>query len=457
MTNPEDDLLGENLRKALRASEEGLESSARDFLRRLEERRAPGRAFPWARLTLAASLLACVAVFALVLRPSPDPGGAPAQEKKGAAAGPSPDDIARLEKALEAAATEEERQRIRASLEEMRRKLARPKPAKEPRDEPAPKKKPDFTLERLTAEIEAKPDQAPLYMMRAEEYLKRKAWTEALVDAKKAVSLSPEDPKAHFVLGKVLHLMGRAEEAEPVFAQAVKLRPDLEAAIRDVRASTGAPVKKKKLEPADERAAAIQKELEGLYARMKESKNADEMERLKAKVAELSQELKLLSQGKGQVDLKAVELRLQKNPDDPEALVDRAAWHLEGGKAAPALKDLDRAIELKPGLARAYLKRAVAHAFAGDFPRAWQDARRGEELDRTAAKEINETYGAIKKLQGGKQGRQASAAELRQQIETLKERLEELRGAEADRVRAEIDRLTAELEARPADPPSKKK
>jgi tetratricopeptide (TPR) repeat protein len=164
-----------------------------------------------------------------------------------------------------------------------------------------------------------------------------------------------------------------------------------------------------------------------------------------------------------------VELRLQSNPDDVTALVDRATWHLDNGKAEPAMKDCERAISIKPDFAPAYLKRAIAHAMMGHQSEAFADAKRGEQLDMKAGKMIDETLRTIKKLTGNKGGeRRQTAADLENQIATLRDRLEELRsmsanadlgaadreraGRDADRVQAEIDRLTADLKNRPAEP-----
>lgn len=458
MSNPEEDLLGENLRRALRASEDGIESSCRDFLARVDGRKA--RPVPRGAVTLAASLLLCAGVFAYVLfRPDPSADLTPLQEKKSAATPESLEaEVARLEKALDSAKDDEERERIRVSADDLRRKLGRVKAGKPTEDPPVKMKKPDFTLEKLNAEIKMNPGKAAAYVARAAEYLNRKGWPEALADADRALALDSDDPQAHFLRGKALYLLERRAESDEAFARATKLRPELEAAVKEVRSAPPLAVKKKKIEPADERSQKVQKELDAVYAQMKMAKKPGEIDRLKARAEELGQELKLLSQGKGQLDIKAIELRLQANPDDVEALVDRASWHLQNAKAEPALKDLDRALELKPDCARAYLKRAMAHALREDFTRAREDVRRGENLDRTLAQEIYDAQVWIKKLQGAKQQRPTPAAEVLQQIQALKDRLEEVRGQpEAGKVQAEIDRLTAELKARPPETKVEKK
>ena len=164
---------------------------------------------------------------------------------------------------------------------------------------------------------------------------------------------------------------------------------------------------------------------------------------------------------KAAINLKEVELRLQSNPDDVGALVDRATWSLDNGKAEPAMKDLERAIAIQPDFAPAYLKRAIAHAMMGRASEAWADAKRGEQLDMKAGKMIDDTLRTIKKLTGSKGERKQSSGDLANQIATLRDRLEELRamaanadlsaaereraGRDADRVQVEIDRMTSDL------------
>jgi tetratricopeptide (TPR) repeat protein len=231
------------------------------------------------------------------------------------------------------------------------------------------------------------------------------------------------------------------------------------------------PVVKTPPSPNDERLMMIKMEMKDLSEKIKSTADPDEKAKLEKRVQELTRETKQLQPpAKTPVNAKEVELKLQANPDDVGALVDRATWHLDNGRAEPAMKDLDRAITLKPDLAPAYLKRAVAHAMLGHQPQAWQDAKRGEELDLKAGKAIDDTYRTIKKLMGSKE-RKVTAGDVEQQIASLRDRLEELRAMsgnadlapaereraarDADRVQAEIERLGIELKSRPAEPEKK--
>jgi len=223
---------------------------------------------------------------------------------------------------------------------------------------------------------------------------------------------------------------------------------------------------------ADDRVLKLKMELKGLSEKIKLSTDPAEKQRLEPRVREIEQELKLLEPTpKTAVNFKEADLRLQSNPDDVGALVDRATWFLDNGKAEPAMKDLERAIAIKPDCAPAYLKRAIAHAMMGHQPEAWADVKRGEQLDMKAGKMIDETLRTIKKLTGSKGERKQTAGDLENQIGTLRDRLEELRsmaanpdlgaadreraGRDADRVQAEIDRMSADLKTRPAEPEKK--
>jgi len=227
---------------------------------------------------------------------------------------------------------------------------------------------------------------------------------------------------------------------------------------------------KGKTDSADDRLMKLKMEQKGLFEKIKMSTDPAEKQRFEQRVKDIEQEIKMLDPNpKMAINFKEVDLKLQSNPDDVAALVDRATWYLDNGKAEPAMKDCERAIALKPDYAPAYLKRAIAHAMMGHQPEAWADAKRGEQLDMKAGKMIDDTLRAIKKLTGTKGGeRRQSAGDMENQIATLRDRLEELRsmaanadlsaaereraGRDADRVQAEIDRLTADLKNRPAEP-----
>jgi len=232
---------------------------------------------------------------------------------------------------------------------------------------------------------------------------------------------------------------------------------------------------KVKGEPADDRVMKLKVELKGLFEKIKFSKDDAEKQRYEARVKEIEQEIKTLDPNpKMAINFKEVDLKLQSNPDDVGALVDRATWYLDNGKAEPAMKDVERAISIKPDFAPAYLKRAIAHAMMGHQSEAWADVKKGEQLDMKAGKMIDDTLRTIKKLTGGGKGgeRRQSTGDMENQIATLRDRLEELRsmasnadlsaaerdraGRDADRVQAEIDRLTADLKSRPAEPQPQK-
>jgi tetratricopeptide (TPR) repeat protein len=419
-------------------------------------------------LAFAAALLAGL-VWLLVPPRSPEPAAAPAfagplQEKKRPEAAPPDEEslrgqIAKLEAALQKTPDKEDRVRIQASIDDLRLQLSRLREGKLAKEVPEMKgklvKKGPGRYDELTKALEKDPGDAAAWLARAEECLKTKRWDEGARDARKAVELAPQNAQAHRVLGQACALLKMHEEAEKAFARARELDPKLAGQIDHYK-----------------RTAQVQQELEAVYGKMKMSSDPEEKARLDLRAKELGQELKLLSQGdRVMVNIKEIEIHLQKNPNDAAALVDRATWHLDAGRAEPALKDLDLAIELKPDLALAWLKRGVAHAMRGEPERAWSDARRGEELDPKNQKRVQDTYGTIKKLSQVQKDQRRSAPEIEQQIEGLRDRVEELRamaaGAElaeprreaarkeAERVQAEIERLSVELKTAPPAPEKK--
>jgi tetratricopeptide (TPR) repeat protein len=89
---------------------------------------------------------------------------------------------------------------------------------------------------------------------------------------------------------------------------------------------------------------------------------------------------------------RSIELR----PDSPDAYANRAAL-LAGRNDLPgALADLDKAIELRP-IPEVYFNRARTHFRLRNYPAAWSDVRRGEQLGgRSPDALINELSKAMK-------------------------------------------------------------
>jgi hypothetical protein len=244
------------------------------------------------------------------------------------------------------------------------------------------------------------------------------------------------------------------------------VRKDDATAMKEKSETPKKPLVKGKPESGELSAAAKE-----LAEKIKMTQDPAERKRLEQQLRQVEQQMKSAEPAKVAISLKEVELRLQANPDDVPALVDRATWQLDNGKAESALRDLDRAISLKSDYAPAYLKRAIAHAMLGQQPQAWQDVKRGEELDMKAGKMIDETLRAIKKLTGGTKERRVTSADLQNQVAGLRDRLDELQAMadnadlppaerdrarrEADRVRAEVDRLSSEARSLPAEPEKK--
>lgn len=245
-----------------------------------------------------------------------------------------------------------------------------------------------------------------------------------------------------------------------------KERELLQATIRSLQNQVAKSQKGKPVSKTDDRTAKLRTELDGVYLKIKMSKDADEKAALEMRAKELGQELKILEQGsKGkEVDIKAAEGRLRDNPDDVAALVDRARWYFDYGKADPAIKDLDRAIQVKPDHAPAYLLRGMAHALAGNPDAATKDVKRGADLDPAAKKEIEYALGTLKKL--GPSQPSKSPKDREQQLSALKDRLEELRAMEANaelpqnergRAKKEADRIQGEIEKLKVPAPVEKK
>lgn len=461
--DPEKDILGENLRRALGACDKQVDRSYAEFLRRMETDAAPPAPAAPRRpvlglVTLAASLLVCAGVLAVILSsggssvgPSEAGVAAGLQDKKKPSEAPPPSaqeeslaaQIALQEKILGRTTDEKERALVAATILTLRAQLARVREGGATKGDK--KGGPSPILDELNGRLKEKPDDPDLLLARGEELLRLKKWTEALADGRKAAELAPDRAAAHFLVARASHLLKQTNEADKAFARALELDPKLAGPYQEFRTP---PPPKGKPDPAADRAAKLRAELDGVYGKIKVSKDADEKAALEMRVRELGQELKLLEQGsRKEVNIKAVEMKLQENPDDVAALVERGRWHFENGKADPALKDFDRALRLKPDHAPAHLARGMAHALAGNPDAATQDVKRGAELEPTAKKEIEYAWATLKKLGQSQKEPSKTPKDVEQQLAALKDRLEELRAMEANADLSETDRGRAKKEA----------
>jgi tetratricopeptide (TPR) repeat protein len=81
---------------------------------------------------------------------------------------------------------------------------------------------------------------------------------------------------------------------------------------------------------------------------------------------------------------------LELNPRYAEAYVNRGIAQAHKGKADQAIVDFDKALELNPNYAKAYYNRALAFCVKKDFDRAWEDVHKAQTLGYTANPEFLE-------------------------------------------------------------------
>jgi hypothetical protein len=305
--DPEKDVLGENLRRALGACDDQVERSHAEFLRRLgpplaapglpATRRPPGVGL----VTLAASLFVCASIFVAILSrggpgpaPAEGPAGTPLQDPPGPQGSEEESLLAQIalqERVLEWTRDPEERALVGATIKTLRSELARVQDGGASR---AGKKGGPDPLDELTSRLKARPDDVDLRLLLAEAKLKRKMWTEALADGKKAVEIAPERAKAHLMVGRACLLLKQPEEADKAFARALELDPKLASAIQEVRTP---PPPKGKADPAEDRAARLRADLEAVELKLKTVKDPDLQASLEMRRKEIARELQLLEAG----------------------------------------------------------------------------------------------------------------------------------------------------------------
>jgi len=72
---------------------------------------------------------------------------------------------------------------------------------------------------------------------------------------------------------------------------------------------------------------------------------------------------------------------IERNPSDPEAYNVRGSAYGRGGKYQEALRDFDKALQLRPNFYQAYANRALIHRFLGDQASALADYNRSIQLN----------------------------------------------------------------------------
>ena len=120
------------------------------------------------------------------------------------------------------------------------------------------------------------------------------------------------------------------------------------------------------------------------YAAGSDSKSESDSE---PRVAEYNAGVKQMKKGKFAKAQASFEAALKENPEMAEAHNNLGYSLRKQGseKYDEALRHYDKAIELDPKLAEAYMYRGVLHALMGDETRALQDHRTLTDLDRKLA------------------------------------------------------------------------
>lgn len=145
---------------------------------------------------------------------------------------------------------------------------------------------------------------------------------EALASAREAVRLKPDDPQAHFDLGRVLSGQGKSEEAAAAFGEAVRLSPEWPEAYVSL-------------------AGVLRTQRKWVEARALDLRRLD-------------------------VQLRLANDAIAKRPEDANAYRDRGVFLCRAGHLQEALPDLDKAIELNPDDDWNYTVAAPVHLYLGD-------------------------------------------------------------------------------------------
>lgn len=212
----------------------------------------------------------------------------------------------------------------------------------------------------VVATAEAEGDtvaQAAAYYERGNQYFTLGDYAAALADYDQAVELDSTHARAFNNRGLAHALSGNPERAMANYDAALRLDPTY--------------------------ARAHKNRLSLLEQQSNEENTLREIAATYAQLAELEPENRadyLYQQGSALYDLRdqagarqAFDAALAADPQQVDALYERALLNLAEGRADAALADLDRALRLSPRAANAYYARGLAQSAAGDQQRAISD------------------------------------------------------------------------------------
>lgn len=215
-------------------------------------------------------------------------------------------------------------------------------------------------LVHFRAAVQADPRNKTMRLNLAEAYTRNSQYDLALEQAREVVRLAPDDPLAHRALGALLGRNHQPEAAVQELQTAIRLEPK---------------------NPQNEVLLGIQ--LAGMFghlddavAALEEATRVDPDSALARKGLEKAQTIKervqdALVKGREQV---------QKNPNDPDVHYRLAKVEARAGDLKGAIRDFEKAAELRPGNGTPHLELAEIYLVQGDSASAWAEVRKARAL-----------------------------------------------------------------------------
>eukprot|EP00667_Euglena_gracilis_P016765 EG_transcript_17578 len=213
-------------------------------------------------------------------------------------------------------------------------------------------------VEWYSKAINVDADNETLYSNRAASYSALNQHPEALADAEKCVQLKPSWVKGHFRKGIALCKMGRYDEAVEAYAKSLQIEPDnkdIQAKYNEARA-----LQKKEAESKSPSRVTDPQECKKIGNTFFKEGNYETASGWYSRAIELT----------------------ERNPNEDTALyyINRAACQAQTHNYKSVVADCTSAIAINPKLAKAYLRRALAHEGLEKWQKAADDYKTVMEL-----------------------------------------------------------------------------
>ena len=253
----------------------------------------------------------------------------------------------------------------------------------------------DQAMADLGKAINADPELAEAYLYRGLTYIKKNEPDKAIADYDKAIELNPKNEEAYYIRGVAYAGRKDIDRAFDDYNKAIELNPEYVQAYLNrgiINMAKGNPeqviadmVKVIEINPKVPMAYYIKG---AAYANENNMQQAisdyNEAIKIKPDYAEVYVDRALAYAYKDKIG------QAKTDPNSPAAYINIGINKLNKADYDRAIADCNKAMEISPKYANAYITRARIYILGNDFDKAWSDVYKAEELGVTISPEFLE-------------------------------------------------------------------